>query len=47
MSEQHRLLIGGEWVQGAASRPNINPSDTRDLIGEYAQGSAAQAAQAV
>jgi aldehyde dehydrogenase (NAD+) len=47
MREQHRLLIGGEWVQGAASRPNINPSDTRDLIGEYAQGSAEQAAQAV
>ena len=47
MSEQHRLLIGGEWVQGAASRPNINPSDTRDVIGEYAQASARQAAQAV
>lgn len=31
----HKNLIGGEWVGGAASA-NINPSNTNDVIGEYA-----------
>ena len=35
-------FIGGEWVAGARSVRNINPSDTRDVIGEYAQADAAQ-----
>lgn len=25
-------LIGGEWLSGTAA-PNINPSDTRDIVG--------------
>ena len=29
-------FIAGEWLDGASARPNINPSDTRDTIGEYA-----------
>ena len=33
----HKNLIGGEWVAGSKSQPNINPSDTRDVIGEYSQ----------
>ena len=40
-------LIGGEWVEGARVRRNINPSDTRDVVGEYAQADAAQARQAI
>jgi alpha-ketoglutaric semialdehyde dehydrogenase len=40
-------LIGGEWVEGARTSRNINPSDTRDVVGEYAQASAEQARQAV
>lgn len=40
-------FIGGEWVAGARSVPNINPSDTRDVIGEYALADAAQARSAV
>ena len=40
-------LIAGEWVDGAAVSRNINPSDTRDLISEYAQADAAQADLAV
>jgi len=43
----HHNLIGGEWVAGARSSRNINPSDTRDVVGEYAQADAAQAQQAV
>jgi aldehyde dehydrogenase (NAD+) len=40
-------LIGGEWVDGPRVSRNINPSDTRDVIGEYAQGDAGQAHRAI
>jgi acyl-CoA reductase-like NAD-dependent aldehyde dehydrogenase len=40
-------LINGEWVAGASESPNINPSDTRDVIGLYAQADAAQAEAAI
>jgi aldehyde dehydrogenase (NAD+) len=40
-------LIGGEWVAGATTAPNINPSDTDDVIGLYAQADTAQAEQAI
>jgi acyl-CoA reductase-like NAD-dependent aldehyde dehydrogenase len=43
----HKNLINGEWVDGARTSRNINPSDTRDVIGEYAQADAAQARDAV
>ncbi|MDH6269526.1 acyl-CoA reductase-like NAD-dependent aldehyde dehydrogenase [Rhizobium sp. SG_E_25_P2] len=35
----HQNLIAGEWIGGDAV-PNINPSDTNDVVGEYARGSA-------
>ncbi|WP_395703884.1 aldehyde dehydrogenase family protein [Aquabacterium sp.] len=40
-------FIGGDWVPGASTLPNINPSDTRDVIGHYAQADAAQAEAAI
>ena len=40
-------LINGEWLEGARVSRNINPSDTRDVIGEFAQADAAQAEEAV
>jgi acyl-CoA reductase-like NAD-dependent aldehyde dehydrogenase len=40
-------LINGEWVEGARVSRNINPSDTRDLVGEYAQADAAQTREAI
>jgi alpha-ketoglutaric semialdehyde dehydrogenase len=40
-------LIAGEWVEGPRAHCNINPSDTRDVIGEYAQADAEQAHRAV
>ena len=43
----HRNWIGGEWMEGATAKSNINPSDTNDIIGDYAQADAAQAASAV
>jgi alpha-ketoglutaric semialdehyde dehydrogenase len=39
--------IGGEWVSGASTLPNINPSDTSDVIGDYAQADAAQTEAAI
>ncbi|MFA7669112.1 MAG: aldehyde dehydrogenase family protein [Burkholderiaceae bacterium] len=39
--------IGGEWVAGAGTSLNRNPSDLDDVVGEYAQADAAQALQAI
>ena len=46
MGELHRNLIGGEWVGGEAV-PNINPSDTGDVVGEYARATKADALAAI
>lgn len=40
-------LIGGQWVDGADTSRNVNPSDISDVIGEYASASAAQVDVAV
>ncbi|MEJ5990607.1 aldehyde dehydrogenase family protein [Ramlibacter sp. PS3R-8] len=40
-------LINGEWVEATRVSRNINPSDTRDLVGEYAQADAGQARAAI
>ncbi|WP_395516291.1 aldehyde dehydrogenase family protein [Pseudorhizobium flavum] len=42
----YQNLIAGEWVGSDASR-NISPSDTNDVVGSYAQGSAEDARQAI
>ncbi|WP_346837663.1 aldehyde dehydrogenase family protein [Microbulbifer sp. SAOS-129_SWC] len=39
--------IAGEWVDGEDAIANINPSDTNDVIGEYAQAGTAQLEEAV
>ncbi|CAM2139027.1 Alpha-ketoglutaric semialdehyde dehydrogenase [Pararobbsia alpina] len=44
---EYKNLINGEWVAGASVSRNINPSDTADVVGEYAQADAAQAKLAV
>ena len=46
MSELHRNLIDGEWVGGDA-QPNINPSNTDDVVGEYARATRQDALAAV
>jgi aldehyde dehydrogenase (NAD+) len=43
----HKNYIGGEWVAGTSERQNINPSDTSDVIGLYAQADAAQTEAAI
>ena len=41
-----RNLIAGEWV-GSNGSENINPSDTGDVVGVYAQATADEARQAI
>ena len=43
----HANLIGGAWVDGADVARNVNPSNTADLVGEYARADRAQAEQAI
>jgi alpha-ketoglutaric semialdehyde dehydrogenase len=43
----HKNLIDGEWIAGSSAKPNINPSDISDVIGDYAQADRAQAESAI
>ena len=47
MTAIKRNYIAGEWVEGAGVSRNVNPSDTNDIVGEYAQADAAQTDAAV
>jgi alpha-ketoglutaric semialdehyde dehydrogenase len=38
----HQNFIAGEWVDGPTVTRDINPSNTSDVVGEYAQADAAQ-----
>ncbi len=42
-----RNYINGQWVDGVDRIADVNPSDTRDVIGEFAQASVAQVAEAI
>ena len=43
----HQNFIAGSWCDGADAYRNINPSNTADLIGEYAHADRAQAQIAI
>src|SRR5579862_8677049 len=45
----YRNFIGGEWVASASPRTlqNVNPADTRDILGEIPLSTADEARQAV
>jgi aldehyde dehydrogenase (NAD+) len=47
MNAPFRNFIAGEWAEAGSASPNRNPSNTNDVVGEYAQGSAADVAAAV
>jgi acyl-CoA reductase-like NAD-dependent aldehyde dehydrogenase len=47
MSAILKNFIGGEWVDGTGVSRNINPSNTNDLIGEYAKADKAQTEKAI
>ncbi len=40
-------FIDGKWIGGATATPDINPSNTADVVGEYAQADRQQAAAAI
>ena len=39
--------IAGDWVAASEASPNINPSNTGDVIGDFARASAAEAEAAI
>lgn len=47
MSTQFPLFINGQWIEASNTIENVNPSDTSDVIGHYAQASADDVEQAI
>ena len=46
-TQQHDNLINGQWVAGDSYSPNLNPSNTADVLGQYTQANAEQMDAAV
>ena len=46
-TQHHDNLINGQWVAGDSYSPNINPSNTADVLGQYTQANAEQMDAAV
>ncbi|AUW59660.1 aldehyde dehydrogenase family protein [Sphingobium sp. SCG-1] len=47
MNSPYGNYIGGNWRSPTEARPNINPSNLTDTVGEFAQGSTADVDEAV
>lgn len=47
MELETRNFIAGTWVDGEGTIANVNPSDLSDVIGHFAQGSAADVDRAI
>ncbi len=45
MTETFQNYINGQWISGEKTVQNINPSDTGDIIGKYAQATPEQVQQ--
>ena len=43
----HQNFIAGNWTPAGTAAPNINPSNTKDVVGDYARASRAQAEDAI
>src|SRR6516225_7873527 len=43
----NRNLIGGNWLDGIGVSDDINPSNTKDVVGRFVQGDAKQVSAAV
>src|SRR5260221_10868035 len=46
INDLHKNYIGGEWVGGEAA-PDINPSNTEEVVGHYARATAADVTNAI
>jgi aldehyde dehydrogenase (NAD+) len=47
MTVIHQNFVAGRWSQAEVGAPNINPSDIKDVVGEYARATAADADGAI
>jgi acyl-CoA reductase-like NAD-dependent aldehyde dehydrogenase len=47
MTVHAQNFIGGKWVSASEAAPDINPSNTNDVVGEFARASAAEAEAAI
>jgi aldehyde dehydrogenase (NAD+) len=45
--ELHKNYIDGQWLEGFEVNHDINPSDTNEVVGEYARANEAQAEEAI
>ena len=43
----NKNLIGGAWLEGVAVSEDINPSNTKEVVGRFVQGDARQVSAAV
>jgi alpha-ketoglutaric semialdehyde dehydrogenase len=43
----HQNFVAGRWTEASKSASNVNPSNTRDIIGEYARGTKDDANRAI
>jgi aldehyde dehydrogenase (NAD+) len=47
MGKQFANFIAGDWIESAEATRNVNPSNTGDVVGEYARASATHVAAAI
>ena len=47
MTLHAKNFIAGEWIAAANAAPDVNPSNTNDVVGEFARADAADATRAV
>ncbi|MBS7697887.1 MULTISPECIES: aldehyde dehydrogenase family protein [unclassified Chelatococcus] len=47
MTDHSKNYIAGEWVSGTEAAPDINPSNTADVVGQFVRASAADADRAI
>ena len=47
MTLHAKNFIAGEWIAGGNAAPDINPSNTNDVVGEFARADAADAKRAI
>jgi hypothetical protein len=43
----HENFIGGNWTEASTAAPNVNSSNIRDIVGEYARGTRDDANRAI
>ena len=47
MTVIHQNFVAGRWAEAETGAPNINPSDIKDVVGDYARATAADADGAI